>query len=142
MSFFDNKNYWIKELSDINSNIPTKRVPLKILLQKSPENRFFETKSGKYYIPEKEFDLFLSQFHNEMYSSIYLPIVILQRKDMYVTSGTKIDSWLVEKLLGYEDMDILLSVQDYIPKHSYYYAYQVNKIRKKFPNIIQIAYSM
>ena len=77
-----------------------------------------------------------------MHSKINIPILFLQKRDHFVTSGNKFDLWVVERLLGYEESGLVISLELYVPKHDYYYAYQINRIRKEFPNIIQVIYSM
>ena len=72
----------------------------------------------------------------------FIPIVLLQKSDHFVTSGNKYAAWAIEVLIGHEESTYILSIADYQPKHSYYYSYQVNKIRRKFPTIIQLVFSM
>lgn len=140
MTFFENEKYWRIELANINSNIPKKRRNLLELL--NSKEKSFETKDGNQKIPENELIAFSKLFNIQMYEKIKIPIVLLQKKDHFVTGGNKLDLFVVELLMGYEEHDILISIQFYSPKHSYYYSYQVNKLRRKFPNIIQVVYSM
>ena len=141
-NFFENKNYWIRELDGINSNMPKNRVSLSNLL-KSDKKGFF-IKEGFEIIPERELIEFSTNFAPEMFEKIYLPIVLLQKGDHFVTSGDKYSTWVIELLMGH-DPDLskyVISIADYQPKHTYYYSYQVNRIRKKYPTIIQIIFSM
>ena len=142
LSFFENKKYWIKELSEINSNIPVRRINLIDAIALDSDSRYYTTKLGNQFIPDDELEYFKNYFSPEMFQYIKLPIVILQRKDIYEASGSKIDAWIIERIMGYEDSDILISIPDYKPKHTYYYTYQINRIRKLFPTICQIAYTM
>ena len=141
-SFFENKRYWMHELEGLNSNIPKNRVSLKDLLKNKKKG--FNTKDGFLEFPNDELLLFSENFSSEMYEKLYLPIVMLQKGDHYVTSGDKYAIWAVEVLMGH-DPDLtryLISISDYQPKYTYYYSYQVNRIRKKYPTIIQIVFSM
>ena len=140
LSFFEKKNYWIKELGEINKNFPKKRIKLTKLLE--TEDKSFETAEGKVSFPIEEFKSFCGLFNTQIYQNISLPIVILRKKDFFVTSGNKYDTWIVERLMGHEDSNIIISIQNYIPKHTHYFTYQVNRIRKMFPTIIQVVYSM
>ena len=140
LSFFENKNYWIKELAKINDNIPKKRIRLNdVLLIEDPH---FITSGGKIFINKNELTKFASRFSSEMFNLILLPLILLQKQDHFVTSGNKYDIWVIERLMDHEESNILISIQNYHPKHSYYYSYQVNRIRKEFPTLIQVIYSM
>lgn len=141
-NFFENRNYWIRELDGINSTMPKNRVLLSKLLKE--DKKGFLIKEGFQEIPEKELLNFSENFSPEMYEKIYLPIVLLQKGDHFVTSGDKYSSWIIELLMGH-DPDLtkyLISIADYQPKHTYYYSYQVNRLRRKYPTIIQIVFSM
>ena len=141
-TFFENKKYWIKELEGINANLPKNRVLLSELLIK--EKPGFLTKDGFQEIPKDELSRFSENFFPEMYAKIFIPIVLLHKEDHFVTSGDKYSSWVIELLMGHDPnlSKYLISIADYQPQHTYYYAYQVNRIRKKFPTIIQLIYSM
>jgi len=130
----------MRELGHINSNLPKNRKKLEVILES--EKPFFESKSGKVYFTKQEIENLCNQISPDLYQFIRLPFVILQRKDVFVVSGNKYDSWFIERLLGHEDLKELISIQFYSPKHKYYYAYQINRLRKQWPTVIQIAYSM
>lgn len=141
MSFFENKRYWIRELGNINCNLPKNRIKLEVILE--AEKPFFESKQSEIiFFPKKEMKEFCKQISPDMYQFIRLPFIILQKKDIFVTSGNKYDSWVIERLMGHESLNTLISIKLYAPKHEYYYSYQINRLRKQWPTIIQIAYSM
>lgn len=130
------------ELEGLNSNIPKNKVSLKDLLETKKTG--FNTKDGFQEFPKEELQLFAENFSSEMYGKLYLPIIMLQKGDHFVTSGDKYSVWVVELLMGH-DPDLtkyIISITDYQPKYTYYYSYQVNRIRKKYPTIIQIIFSM
>ena len=139
-TFFENKKYWIRELEGINSGLPKKLLSIKQLL--TIEKKGFQSRDGFQFIPNNEFSSFCSNFSPDMYEKILIPIVLLQKGDHFVTSGNKYASWAIEVLLGHEPSNYLVSIADYEPKHSYYYSYQANKLRRKFPTIIQLIFSM
>ena len=141
-SFFDNKKYWVHELEGLNSNLPKNRISIADLLKSSKKG--FNTKDGFQTIPEPEFNQFAEKFSSEMYTKIKIPIVMLQKGDHFITSGDKYASWAIEYLMGHDKSldNFILSIVDYHPKHSYYYSYQINRLRRSFPTIIQIIFSM
>ena len=139
-SFFENKRYWMHELEGINSNIPKNRVTLFDLL--TNDIKGFQIKEGFQEIPNKELLEFASLFSEAMYEKLFLPIVMLQQGDHFITSGNKYASWAVEVMMGHEQTSYIISIVDYQPKYKYYYSYQVNRIRRRFPTIVQLVFSM
>ena len=139
-SFFENKKYWLHELDGINSGIPKNRISIEELSKSVKKG--FTTRDGFQYIPDAEFEAFGKNFSSEMYDKILVPLVLLQKSDHFVPSGNKYSAWAIEVLLGHETSKFLISIADYQPKYAYYYAYQVNKLRRKFPTIIQLVFSM
>ena len=141
-SFFDNKRYWVHELDGINSNIPKIRISIADLLQSKEKG--FKTKDGFQPIPSAELESFAQKFSPEMHSKIKIPIVMLQKGDHFVTSGDKYSIWAIEYLLGHDKSldNFILSISDYQPKYTYYYSYQVNRLRRTYPTIIQLVFSM
>ena len=139
-SFFENKRYWVHELDGINSNIPKNRISIKNLTLLKEKG--FNTKDGFQYISNEEFDSICNFFSSDLYDKILLPLVLLQKRDHFVTSGNKYAVWAVEVLMGHETSNNIISIADYQPKYGYYYSYQVNKLRRRFPTIIQLVFSM
>lgn len=141
-SFFENKRYWLHELDGINSNIPKTRISIENLLQ--AKEKGFKTKDGFQFIPIAELEAFAGKFSSEMHSKIKIPIVMLQKGDHFVTSGDKYSIWAIEYLLGHDETldNFILSISDYQPKHTYYYSYQVNRLRRSYPTILQLVFSM
>ncbi len=139
-SFFENKKYWMHELDGINSGIPKNRISVKDLIDSNKKG--YATRDGFQYIPEIELESFCSNFPSDMFDKILVPLVLLQKDDHFVTSGNKFSIWAIEVLMGHETNNYLISISDYQPKYTYYYAYQVNKLRRKYPTIIQMVFSM
>lgn len=139
-SFFENKKYWMHELEGINSSLPKTLMSIKKLGQL--DKKGFTTKNGFQYISDEEYSSFCSNFSSEMQEKILVPIVLIQKGDHFVTSGNKYAQWAIEHLMGHESADFILSIADYKPKYSYYYTYQVNTLRRKFPTLIQPIFSM
>lgn len=141
-SFFENKKYWIHELSGINSNLPKNKITISSLLKQ--ELKGFQLKDSFQSIPEEELTKFIQNFSVEMYDKILLPIVLLQQGDHFVTSGNKYSLWAVEVLMGHDLSltNFIISIADYQPKYKYYYSYQVNRIRKIYPTLVQMIFSM
>ena len=139
-SFFENKKYWIHELEGINSGLPKSLISLRKLALL--EKKGFTSKDGFQFISDDEYYSFCSHFSPEMHEKILVPIVMLQKGDHFVTSGSKYAIWAIEHLMGHESFDFLLSITDYEPKHTYYYSYQINSLRRKYPTMIQLIFSM
>ncbi|MHA1991278.1 MAG: hypothetical protein ACW98A_09975, partial [Candidatus Hodarchaeales archaeon] len=62
-------------------------------------------------------------------------------KDIFKVGGGKIDQWVVEKLLGYVKENVVF-IKFYDPEHEYYLLEHIRRLKKRFPNIIQIIYSL
>ena len=139
-NFFENKNYWVHELNGINSGMPKNRISIKDVL--ASNMRGYNTRDGFQDIPDQELQSFCENFSSEMYDKILIPLVFLHKGDHFVPSGNKYAIWAIEVLMGHELVNFLISISDYQPKYTYYYSYQVNKIRRKYPTIIQLIFSM
>ncbi|OLS24878.1 MAG: hypothetical protein HeimC3_17530 [Candidatus Heimdallarchaeota archaeon LC_3] len=128
------------EIDKINENLPQKRISIEELLKKEPYS-LPTKKSEKILISKKELSSFIDNFDESLYKDIRIPLIFLNVKDIYKTAGAKIDQWVAEKLLGYEKENVVF-LTHYEAKHSYYYGYQVRKLKRKYPNIIQMIYSL
>ena len=129
------------ELDKINSNSPRERIPLNTLLE-SPDPKYYtKDPNNTIDIDINELQLFTKHFAPEMYNMIRLPVVFLHVQDIYRVSGSKIDQWIVEKLLGYVNERIVF-LQNYESKHEYYYTYQINRLRKQYSTLVQIVYTL
>ena len=128
------------ELDKINENIPQRRVSIEEILQKKPY-AIPTKKNTEIVIPTKEIEEFISFFDETLYSDIRIPIVLISVKDTAKVGGSKMDHWVIEKLFGYNTENVVF-LQSYEPKHNYYYSYQVNRLKKRFPNVIQVVYSL
>ncbi|MHA2364490.1 MAG: DUF61 family protein [Candidatus Hodarchaeales archaeon] len=141
---FESKLYWKREINKINSNLPKERKTLQQLVDMVP-NAFITTKEDlNQEIPQKELKEFANYFSNEMNirSKIRVPLILIHHGDSYRPSGSKYDLWAIERLFGYEPSDFIISIKDYKPKHDFYYSYQVNRLRKIFPTLIQVVYGL
>jgi len=140
---FENKLFWKHELNKINSGVSKERKTLHHFLEM--EKPYFLTKEElKQYIPLNELEVFANKFHSnpEIKFKIHLPFVFIQQGNYYRTSGSKYDIWAVERLFEHEKTNHIISIKDYSPKHTYYYSYQINKLRRQFPTLVQVVYSI
>jgi uncharacterized protein (UPF0216 family) len=128
------------ELDKLNENLPQKRITIEELLKKEPYS-IPTKKKETITIRKTELLDFIDVFDELLYKDIRVPILILSTKDIFKVGGSKIDQWVIEKLLGYIKEKVVF-IKFYEPKHEYYYSYQIQKLKKKYPNIIQILYSL
>lgn len=128
------------ELDKLNENLPQKRIIVEQLLKKDVYS--VPTKKNEEIIINKnELLSFLEFFDDSLYKDIRVPILILSSKDIYKVGGGKMDQWVIERLLGYVKESVVF-IKYYEPKHEYYYSYQIQRLKKKYPNIIQIIYGL
>lgn len=140
---FDNKFYWQIEINKINSGVPKGRKTLQQLL--NMENPYLITREDqKIEIPENEIKKLVEYFSSnaDILTKIRVPFIFLQQGDSYRTSGSKFDIWAVERLFGHVDSSIIISIKEFKPKHRYYYTYQINRLKREFPNLVFVLYSI
>ena len=128
------------ELDKLNENLPQKRIIVEELLKKEPFS-IPTKKNEELVISKNELLSFLEFFDESLYKDIRVPILILSSRDIYKVGGGKIDQWVIERLLGYINESIVF-IKYYESMHDYYYSYQIQRLKKKYPNIIQIIYSL
>ena len=129
------------ELDKINASSPRERIPLHMLLESPNPKYYTKDPNTTIDIDVHELQAYIKHFDPEMYKSIRLPLVFLHVQDIYKVSGSKIDEWIVEKLLGYVTERIVF-LSTYESKHQYYYTFQINRIKKQYSTLIQVVYSM
>ena len=128
------------ELDKINETMPAQRVTLASLM-KMEKPYILTKKNEKIFVFHDELTAFAKFFDEDMWNKIRVPIVFLNVKDIFKVSGAKMEQWVVEKLMGYIKNSFVV-ISHYQPTHEYYYSYQVRKIKKQFPNLVQIMYSL
>lgn len=138
---FESKMFWQRELKNIN-NLPKKRMTLLALLQ-DPEP-IIRGQNYDIRVDKEELDRLSSFFSPDVHGFVRVPLVFLSQGDHYITSGGKWDIWAVERLMGHDPElhDFILSIKDYKPKFEYYYTYQVRRITRMFPTLVQVVYSL
>jgi uncharacterized protein (UPF0216 family) len=140
---FDLLDIFLKtELDKINATIPRERYFLQTLLEQKMTTINIATKNQlPITIPRAELEAFAEEFVPEYYAKIKVPLIFLNSGEHYRVGGDKFDEWVVEKLMGYINEKIVF-LQSYVPQHHYYYAYQIQKIKKQFPNLIQTVFTI
>ncbi|HKZ42918.1 MAG TPA: DUF61 family protein [Candidatus Hodarchaeales archaeon] len=130
------------ELHKLNEGTPRERLTLSSLLERIEGIIRMPTKPGQALeIPKAELALFAREFDQTMHGEIRIPLILISSGDAYAVSGNLVDQWVIERLVGYNRQRMLLK-SGYEAKYQYYYSYQINKVKKKFPSIIQIVFSL
>ena len=103
MDFNDRLGNFLKhEIDSINQHLPKKRIPLKLASQ--GYNYYINRENNQLYIDKKEIELLQSLCPKGREKDVYLPIIIIRRRDLgvgtYVISGELIEEFLVLKALN------------------------------------------
>ncbi len=132
------------EIDSINMHLPKKRVSLEMALK--GYNLYFTKENDQIYIDKKEVQLLKDLCPPDKHKSVYLPILIIRRRDLgagtYVISGELIDQYLVLRALT----KLEENWQDFTEKeyklHSFFlYKPDLIELRKKLPTSTIIGFS-
>jgi len=131
------------ELDNINKHLPRKRILLKKGLE---ENTYVSKGNDKISIDPREIQFLQSLCPENKLNSVYLPIIIVRRRDLgegaYIISGESIEEFLVLKAINKwkGDWEEFLKEKE---KRHYFYLYKPDllEIRKKLSTCTVIAFS-
>ncbi len=118
------------EIAKLGRHLPKKREVLSHLLNSKKPGYISQT--GDFYHIRREEILSLANLvPQEYHEKIKLPLVFLKDKNLVRLSGTKVESWIIEKILDEKkEFPVLLEV--FKPRESYY-NYEFQRIRRAFP---------
>ena len=132
------------EIDNVNMHLPKKRVNLDIALK--GYNLYITKEDSQIHISKKEIQLLSELCPRERYKSVYLPILIIRRRDLgsgtYIISGELIEQYLVLRAL--EKIDTSwdqFTKKEYKPKSFFLYKPDLIELRKKLPTSTVIGFS-
>ncbi|MCE7742637.1 MAG: DUF61 family protein [Candidatus Heimdallarchaeota archaeon] len=132
------------EIDSINMHLPKKRVSLEMALKGF--NLYVSKENNQIHIDMKEVQLLKELCPIEKLKSVYLPILIIRRRDLgtgtYVISGELIEQYLVLKAISKIDEDWDKFTQKEL-KSSSLFLYKPNliELRKVLPTSTVIGFS-
>lgn len=131
-------------MESVNLHLPKSRITL----QKAKEGHYhyISREDVELYINKKEIQTLLDLCPEEKYKDVYLPILIIRRRDLgrgiYVISGGLIDQFLVCKAINkYEKSWENFKNEDHSPSLTYLYKPDLVGLRKTLPTSTVIGFS-
>lgn len=121
-------------------------IPFPLSLDKliNTQDSFFSLRSGQQvFIDPKELIDLSSFLPDYLWPEFILPIIFLKKDQIYeLVDSKKIVLWLIEKIIFPEKKIVspYLIKGAYAPRQTYFYSYQVQKIRRRFPSLVYILY--
>ena len=137
------ENFLKYELENINKHLPRKRIPLNKGMK---ENTYVSKGNDKISIDPREIQFLQSLCPKDKLNSVYLPIIIVRRRDLgegaYIISGESIEEFLVLKAINKWEGDWSEFLKEK-EKRRYFYLYKPDllEIRKKLSTCTVIAFS-
>ena len=132
------------EMESVNLHLPKSRITL----QKAKEghSHYINREEVELYINQKEIQLLLDLCPKEKYKDVYLPILIIRRRDLgsgvYVISGDLIEQFLVCKAVDkYQNSWENFKSEDHSPSLTYLYKPDLVKLRKVLPTSTVIGFT-
>lgn len=145
LSFDDKLSKFLKhEIESVNNHLPKNRVSLK---KAGEGNTIYENREGaQLYINKKEIEILLEICPKDKYKDVYLPILIIRRRDLgrgtYVITGELIDQFLVLKAIKkYEGSWDDFKKENHTPSGMYLYKPNLIDLRKILPTSTIIGFS-
>lgn len=132
------------EIDSINMHLPKKRVNLEIALK--GYNIYISKENNQIYIDKNEIKLLEKLCPKEKLKSVYIPILIIRRRDLgagtYVISGELIEQFLVLRAINKIDTDwVQFTEEKHSPTSHFLYKPDLIELRKTLPTSTVIGFS-
>ncbi|MHA1197790.1 MAG: DUF61 family protein [Candidatus Heimdallarchaeaceae archaeon] len=132
------------EIDSINMHLPKKRVSLEMALKGF--NLYVSKENNQIHIDKKEVQFLKDLCPAEKLKSVYLPILIIRRRDLgagtYVISGELVDQYLVLRAINIIDEDWDKFTQKELkPNSLFLYKPNLIELRKVLPTSTVIGFS-
>ncbi len=144
-SIFGDKTFKVinYDIQSINNHLPKKRLSLLDAIK--GKNTYRSRDNYELLIDRKEIELLASICPKEKLSSVYLPVIILRRRDLdrgtYVIGGELVEAFLVLKVIGKFKGKLSEFVEKYRDSAVYITSLEVIEIKKKLSTVITIAFA-
>ncbi|NPD87551.1 MAG: DUF61 family protein [Asgard group archaeon] len=145
MSFDDKLSKYLKyEIDSVNNHLPKKRITL--LMAEQGNLYYVNREDAQLYINKKEIQILLELCPKEKHKDVYLPILIIRRRDLgrgtYIISGELIEQFLVSKAINkYKESWENFNNEDHSPSLVYLYKPDLIELRKVLPTSTVIGFA-
>jgi len=131
------------EIENINNHLPKKRLSLVKAIE--GQSNYISKDNTPLYIDKEEVKLLASLCPKEKIPSVFLPIIILRRRDLgegvFVVGGELIDKYLVFKTIDKWQGDWKEFLAKHTEKEVYLYRPDILSVRKKLPTCTAIGFT-
>ncbi len=145
LGFDDKLSKFLKyEIDSVNNHLPKNRVTLQMAEQ--GHLNYFNRVDDQLYINKEEVQTLLELCPKEKYKDVYLPILIIRRRDLgrgtFVISGELIEQFLVCKAINkYKESWENFKSEDHSPSLTYLYKPDLIELRKVLPTSTVIGFT-
>ncbi len=145
LGFDDKLSKFLKyEIDSVNNHLPKNRVTLQMAEQ--GHLNYVNRLEDQLYIDKREVQILLELCPKEKYKDVYLPILIIRRRDLgsgtYVITGDLIDQFLVCKAINkYKESWENFKNEDHSPSLTYLYKPNLIELRKVLPTSTVIGFT-
>lgn len=123
---------WDVEISSLNNNMPRDQISLQAML--AMERPQYELLSGEVIdVAQQELETLKHVVPWLLHEKVFLPFVFQKRKGYWVFTGSKLEHWIVDRMLEFTTCSPFL-LESYSPI-PYYYQHHVYRFKRLFPSL-------
>jgi uncharacterized protein (UPF0216 family) len=145
LGFDDKLSKFLKhEIDSVNLHLPKSRITLQMAEQGNLH--YTNREDAQLYINKKEIQMLLNLCPKEKYKDVYLPILIIRRRDLgsgtYVITGELISQFLVCRAVNkYTESWEKFKNEEHSPSLTYLYKPDLIELRKVLPTCTVIGFT-